>query len=93
MPELKVIGSLCLIDLDELDWKLLCIERSYAKDMGIRDIEKFNQHFPGAIKEIMHWFRTIKTYDGKPENRFGFDDKVLSVEQTIEVVEENHKSY
>jgi len=25
-PKLKIIGSLCLIDQDELDWKIIAIE-------------------------------------------------------------------
>ena len=41
----------------------------------------------------MEWFRVIKTYDGKPANRFAYDDQVLSVEKTIEIIEHNHKSY
>lgn len=37
LPRLKIIGCLCLIDQDELDWKVLAIEESYAKDKNIRD--------------------------------------------------------
>jgi hypothetical protein len=29
---------------------------------------------------VKEWFRIIKTYDGKPENRFGRDEQVLSVD-------------
>ena len=36
-PKLKIIGSLCLIDQDELDWKIIAIEQSFAKDHNIRD--------------------------------------------------------
>ena len=93
LPRLKIIGSLCLIDQDELDWKLLALEESEAKRLGIRTHEDFSRLNPGAIKEIMEWFRVIKTYDGKPANRFAYDDQVLSVEETINIIEENHKSY
>jgi len=41
----------------------------------------------------MEWFRTIKTLDGKPPNRFAYDDQVLSVEKTIEVIEDTHAQY
>ena len=37
--------------------------------------------------------RTYKTYDGKKENAFGYDEKVLSVEKTIEIIYENHQYY
>jgi hypothetical protein len=37
--------------------------------------------------------RTYKTYDGKKENSFGYDEKVLSVEKTIEIINENNLYY
>jgi len=80
LPNLKVIGAVCLIDQGELDWKILAIDEAYARDRKIRDAESFSQHHPGAIKEVIHWFRVYKTYDGKKENAFGHDEKVLSVE-------------
>jgi len=42
-----------------------------AHEMKIVNIDDFNRLNPGKIKSIFEWFRTIKTYDGKPENRFG----------------------
>ena len=93
VPNLKVLGILCLIDQDELDWKVLAMDEAFAKDRGIRDINQYKQQNPGAVEELMEWFRTIKTFDGKPENRFAYDDQVLSVEKTIEVIHENHQSY
>ena len=56
-------------------------------------MEKFNQLNPGYVKEVMEWFRVIKTYDGKPANRFAYDDQVLSAEKTLEVIHENHLMY
>ena len=41
LPELKIVGSLCLIDEGEIDWKLLAVEASYAKEHGIRCAETF----------------------------------------------------
>ena len=89
IPKLKVIGALSLIDQGELDWKIIAIEEEYAKDRKIRTIEQFNQRNPGALAEVKEWFRTIKTYDGKPENKFAFDH-FLSVDETIEVILHNH---
>lgn len=93
LPELKILGCACLIDQDELDWKIFGIEARYAKEMGINNMDKFNQQNPGAIKDIMEWFRVIKTYDGKPPNRFAYDDQVLSAEKTLQIIDENHKFY
>jgi inorganic pyrophosphatase len=90
LPKLKIIGCACLIDQEELDWKLFGVEEQWAKEFGITSMAKFEQHFPGAVKEVMEWFRVIKTYDGKPANRFAYDDKVLSSDHTLEIIQENH---
>jgi inorganic pyrophosphatase len=45
------------------------------------------------LDEIREWFRTIKTYDGKPENEFGYGGKFLSAERALEIIDENHKFY
>ena len=82
-----------MIDEGELDWKILSVEKSYAKEFGIRCAETFSQKNPDAIKEIIHWFRIYKTLDGKPENSFGYDEKILSVEKTIEIIEDNHQAW
>jgi inorganic pyrophosphatase len=93
MPKLKIIGCLCLIDQGELDWKILAVDEEYAKEFKIRDANSFDQRNPGAIKEVIHWMRTYKTFDGKKENSFGYDDQVLSVEKTIEIIFENNQYY
>ena len=93
MPKLKILGCACLIDQEELDWKLFAVEEGWAKEHGIKNMESYHQHNPGHVKEIMEWFRVIKTYDGKPANRFAYDDQILSVEKTLEIIEHNYQSY
>lgn len=34
-----------------------------------------------------------KTFEGKEENRYGYGEKVLSVEETIEVIYGAHEEY
>ena len=41
-PRLKIMGALCLIDQDELDWKILAIEEQFSKKHNIRTVEQFN---------------------------------------------------
>lgn len=93
LPRLKVLGALCMIDEGELDWKIIALEEAYAKKFGIRDLETLNQHNPGAVADVTHWFRIYKTFDGKPENSFGYNDQCLGVERTIEIIEENHQAW
>ena len=93
LPELKIIGALCMIDQGELDWKLFAVEASYAQEFKIRDEYTFSQKNPGQIKEVVEWMRTYKTYDGKALNTFGYDEKIFSVDDTIEIIQDCHKQY
>ena len=43
------------------------------------------REMPGLIERIRVWFRDYKTPDGKPQNRFAFDDKPLNKEFTMQV--------
>ena len=42
IPNMKIIGSLCMIDEGELDWKILAVEESYAREHGLRCAETFS---------------------------------------------------
>ena len=42
LPNLKVIGAVCLIDQGELDWKILALDEAYARDRKIRDAVSFS---------------------------------------------------
>ena len=73
VTEVKVLGVLAMIDDGELDWKLVAI----AKDDPL--FEEYNDidDVPAAIKDgIREWFRWYKTPDGKPLNKFGFEEKI-----------------
>jgi inorganic pyrophosphatase len=37
-------------------------------------------------KDIMDWFKVYKTYDGKAENKIGFDGKLFSKEEALRIV-------
>ena len=43
------------------------------------------REMPGLIERIREWFRDYKTPDGKPQNRFAFDNKPLNKEFTMQV--------
>jgi hypothetical protein len=48
---------------------------------------------PKLVDDVREWFRKIKTYDGKAENKFGYEEKVLGAEKTLEIIEENRNYY
>lgn len=58
-----------------------------------KNLEDYNRENPGALAAIKDWFRTVKTYDGKPENVFGHGGRILSAERAIEIVHDNHQFY
>jgi inorganic pyrophosphatase len=48
---------------------------------------------PKLVDDVREWFRKIKTFDGKAENKFGYEEKVLGAEKTLEIIEENRNYY
>ena len=71
-----VLGCLGLIDQGEIDWKVLALEVHEAEQLKVRSLEDFDKLQPGRVDEIREWFRTYKTLDGKPENKFREDGRV-----------------
>jgi len=78
-----------LIDQNELDWKILCVQ----KDSKIWDLKDFEESNPGRLEAIKIWFETIKTYDGKARNVIESNRRVYSVDETLEIISENSHSY
>jgi inorganic pyrophosphatase len=56
----------------------------------LKDFEKINPKF---LSNVIEWFKVIKTFDGKPPNRFAYDEQALSKEKTLKIIEENHEFY
>ncbi|KAK3090694.1 hypothetical protein FSP39_013811 [Pinctada imbricata] len=91
--QVKVLGTMCLIDEGETDWKIICIdvEDPLAKDLNdIGDVEK---HMPGFLKATYEWFKIYKIPDGKPENQFAFDGESKNKDYAKKVIEECNKQW
>ena len=88
-----VLGVVGLIDQGELDCKVLAIEVNEAKERKIRNIEDYNRTNPGAVKEIIEWFRMYKTWEGKKVNKFCWNGEILSVDRTLELIQDSHRQY
>lgn len=89
----KVFGSLCLVDQGELDWKIISLNVDDAEEKKIKNLDDLEKAYPARMDAIRHWFKMVKTYDGKKENTFHFEGKAQSLESTLEIIEENHKSW
>jgi len=84
--KVRMIGCFCLIDQGEVDWKVIVVnDKLYNK---VNKINYFDN-----IKKIQEWFRTYKVYEGKKENMLLDNNKIFTVEETIDVIEECRKEY
>jgi inorganic pyrophosphatase len=89
--DVKVLGALCLIDQNEIDWKILCInviDPLIKKINNPNDIEK---HFPGKIGAIIDWLENIKVFDGKSKNKV--EGTVQGPEVALSVIIEAHSHW
>ena len=90
---MKILGTMCLIDEGEADWKLIaiCVTDPWAPLLNdVTDVEELLPGFIGAIRE---WFRTYKVPDGKPLNSFGLDEKCMPAAYAMTVIEETHHAW
>ena len=85
---LRVLGSLCLLDQGEVDWKLVCM-RDYPDFESHRKVQFTKE----KVEEVRDWFERYKTYDGKPKNKFAFNGELLDVEKTKEIIEVTHQAW
>lgn len=46
--------------------------------------------FPGELERIRVWFRDYKIPDGKPENKFGYNNKVQPKAFALDVIDETN---
>jgi inorganic pyrophosphatase len=86
------VGSFCLIDQDECDWKILVVDSDEINLDESRNFLKKEENM-NRIREIQNWFKIYKTYEGKKENVIYNDDMILNVDDTLKVIEEGHKYY
>merc|ERR1712118_508513 len=69
-------------------WEDPGVENADLKVMGDNDPVD-----PGEIQKILEWFRDYKIPDGKPANAFGYDNKCMSAEFAMEIVDETNEFY
>lgn len=86
----KVLGVFAMIDDGELDWKVIAIRADDPKAAAVNDVEDVEREFPGELQRVYEWFRDYKIPDGKPANKFGFDNKAQNREFALGVIEETH---
>ncbi|KAK5649625.1 hypothetical protein RI129_000654 [Pyrocoelia pectoralis] len=89
--QVKIIGTIALIDEGETDWKLIAIDINDPLANDINDVGDLDKHFPGLLKATVEWFKIYKIPDGKPENQFAFNGEAKPADFAHGVVDQVHK--
>jgi len=89
----KVLGILAMIDDDETDWKIVAIDAEDRWAPELNDVDDCERLLPGALDLIREWFRTYKIPDGKPPNKFAFDEQFLPAAAAHKVIHETHTEW
>ncbi|KAF7278304.1 hypothetical protein GWI33_008654 [Rhynchophorus ferrugineus] len=88
--QVKILGTLALIDEGETDWKLIAIDVNDPSADLVNDIADVEKHFPGLLKASVEWFKIYKIPDGKPENQFAFNGEAKPAAFAHKIVDEVH---
>lgn len=88
--QVKILGTFAMIDEGETDWKVIVIDVNdplAAKYNDITDVD------PEKLNEVFTFLRDYKVPDGKPQNKFAFDNKPQNREFALKVIEETHNDW
>eukprot|EP00200_Dunaliella_tertiolecta_P006552 CAMPEP_0202347896 /NCGR_PEP_ID=MMETSP1126-20121109/6066_1 /ASSEMBLY_ACC=CAM_ASM_000457 /TAXON_ID=3047 /ORGANISM="Dunaliella tertiolecta, Strain CCMP1320" /LENGTH=286 /DNA_ID=CAMNT_0048939521 /DNA_START=28 /DNA_END=888 /DNA_ORIENTATION=+ len=91
--KVKPLGVYAMIDDGELDWKVIAISLDDPKAEMVNDVADVEKHFPGELEKVLTWFRDYKIPDGKPANKFGYDNKCMDRAFANKVIQETHEAY
>ena len=74
----RIVGVMRMIDGGESDDKIICVPVDDRRLENVQDVGNLNPHL---VKEVQHFFETIKLLKGKPVEVkvLGFEDKASGV--------------
>lgn len=93
VKQVKVLGTVALIDEGETDWKVIAIDVKDPLADKLNSLSDVEEHFPGLLAATRHWFRDYKRPDGKPSNEFAFGGKAKEADFTLEIIDACHKAW
>jgi len=88
--EVKVLGTLAMIDDGEADWKMIVIDVTDPLAADLNSLEDVEKAMPGFLAATRDWFRIYKIPDGKPENNFAFDGEYQDAEFAGKILDETN---
>jgi len=93
VTQIKVLGSLELIDEGETDHKIIALRISDSRASRINDMKDLEEHIPGLTAKLVDWLKMYKTSDGKAINVISNQNIPTSVLQAVEIISECHKNW
>ncbi|XP_071495372.1 inorganic pyrophosphatase-like [Diadema antillarum] len=84
--QVKILGTIALIDEGETDWKIFAIDVTDPLASEMNDIADIQRLMPGFIEASVNWFKIYKVPDGKPLNEFAFQGQAKNRDFALDVV-------
>jgi nucleosome-remodeling factor subunit len=91
--QVKVLGVFAMIDEGETDWKVIAIDVNDPLAENLNDIHDVEKVMPGFLAATVEWFKCYKMPDGKPANKFAFEDKPKDREFAENIISGCHDSW
>lgn len=91
--QVKVLGTVALIDEGETDWKILAIDITDPLADQINDVNDIEQYMPGYLKATVDWLKIYKIPADKPPNVFAFDGQAKDREFANCIITETHAQW
>jgi len=89
----KILGTYAMIDEGETDWKVLCIDVNNPLAAKLNDLEDIEKIMPGKLKEVFEFLRDYKIPDGKPANKFAYDNQPQNKAFAMHVTSETNDEW
>lgn len=93
IKNVKILGSLALIDDGELDWKVITVNLQDPLADKLNDLRDVETYMPGLLAATRDWFRDYKIPTGKPPNAFAFNGQYKNAQETVKTVQECHEAW
>ncbi|KAL8575759.1 hypothetical protein ACOMHN_004946 [Nucella lapillus] len=91
--QVKILGTMLLIDEGETDWKVIAIDVTDPLAKTLNDIEDVKREMKGYLEATYDWFRFYKVPDGKPENQVHWEGKCQNKAFALDIVDNTHEQW
>lgn len=91
--QVKILGTLAMIDEGKTDWKVIGIDITDESATRLTDVSDIDVYMPGLIKMTHDWFKFYKIADGKPANMFAYNGRAKTKSFTVNVLQETHQQW